>query len=366
MSCITSACNGFVNCQQELNCPAGRCMAKYIPPIALPQEIENNGNSASLYSVGPGTALSPMEISITNSITHLEERIIVGGIPWEGTGPLSTQMYFMNVRRSDLRVIEGEEVLYYGTGERNSIMAFYQDPTSSIWYLWSCTFGTFFPNTTREFITMVPMIVEDGGAWVLNRGEDSDFPAVFTADAIPTLVGTHYMFYAWNGENPNGSDILLYGETLAFQSVDIVDNTGCALDPYSCSSQSWLAKGNEQLFDLNLCLDGQPLLLTHTRQELPVDVRVQIGEGTDAAPFCENVGCGEACSIVYFMVTERNGCLPQLIDSGSTENNNTVRNMWIVIGVLLLVIAILVIIWIVIIKKDRKVVVTEVEEMRLD
>ena len=361
MSCVTAACNGYVTCQQELNCKTARCLQEYIPPANLPQSITTDENTLALFSIGSGTALSPMEIGISNTMNNTEERILVGGVPWVGSGPLTTKLYFMNARYSDKRVLQNQKVLYYGNGDRNPIMIFYQDPKEFIWYIWSCEKGDMFSNTGREYIKMIPMLIEaipGDGIWILNRGERlPDIPAVFTADPEPTLISFSYMFYAWSVNNPTQSPFttLLFGENLAFQSVSCIDvSPECNADPFNCNENSWLIKGNEQLFGNDFCIAGEPILLAHKRTEIPKVEGAQIGDGTGPG-FCKNINCVTKCSMSYFMVTESNGCLPPLIDSGSDEaNDNSVRNMWIVIGILLGAIFVLLIIWLIVLARARK------------
>ena len=356
MTCTTSACNGFITCQQQLDCPVGRCLQEYIPPAKLPQEIVTNKNSLGLFSQGSGTSISPMEIGITDSGTLLEVQQIVAGIPWDGVGGITPQLYFMNVRKSNREIQEDKTILYYGQGDRNPIIIFYQDPSSFIWYIWKSESGVFFTGTTREYIQMIPLIVEDPpGIWDLNRGQDTNFTAVFTADATPTLVDFTSMFYAWDASNPlqNSNSTLLYGTTIALQGVDLVEQAGgsCPLDPFNCTAQTWFSKGNDQLFLEDFCIVGQPLLLAYDRSEIRSSPSASISSGSvgTTAPFCENVNCIQECTLFYFMVTESNGCLPPLVDSGAAATtDNTTKTMWIVIGVLLGVIFLLGVIWLII------------------
>lgn len=355
MSCYTAACQGFVNCQKELNCPVGRCLQEYKPPPNLPENIDNDSFTMAFINQGSGTAITPMEIEYDDGGLVTET---IGTISWEGPSGITDSMYLMNVRHDTLVVQENQDRLFYGQGIRNAVMIFYQDPANFQWFVWQCLEGQSFPGYTnsREYVKMIPLLTQPGGAdtpWILN-------PAVFSATSPPTLVDKSYLFFLWDVADPlqNSNSPLLFGTTVAIQSVDLVNSaTGCTLnDAYNCDDNSWIVKGNEQIFGNNNCVFSQPMLMAHSRDEIQSVGGANIGTGTttNSAPFCGNVDCYNDCMLAYFMITENNGCLPALVDSGEpTSNDDSYRNMWITVGVLVGVSIILLVLWLIVATKFR-------------
>lgn len=352
MPCSTVACEGFVKCDKPLNCPVGRCLAEYVPPANLPPAILTDAASMSFHNQASGSPISVMEYSITVADEEIIER--VAGIPWRAPRGITSSMYMMNVNLDTREVLTERETLTYGGETKESpVIIFFQDPETRMWWIWQCEYNRHFGitgyDTSREYVTVLPLLIKVGDDWVLNRGEDVETPCVFTDDATPTLYNNSCLFYLWDDMPATGEFASLYfGRSVAIQSVDIVVNSGCGEDPLACTANSWLAKGNDQLFGEDYCLSQQPIMLTYARSELR---RIQgriIGTGDETTPApCTNIDCANKCMMFYFMITEKTGCLPARVNSGRVADKR-VRNFMIVVGVLIGVFFILCLMWIVV------------------
>lgn len=304
MSCVTIACQGFIDCPVKLNCPTPKCNVPYKSPRDFPpQETER---SVNFYNIGSGVRTTVLESS-----SNSEKYMYLPQVQVTHQG-LANEFYLFQLNNTPtLQEFKLTKNTTVQTGNTSTVLIVFQSTSDGVWYCFYSDLLDNFPGTQapgRPGMRAVP---------ITSIANLNKIPIQYAFNLLPVF-------------DPTDNEDLLLGRPIAFQSAAINYQPGTNLP--EIDGPGIMIKGVDLINGVSFCENGFPPLLAFSANSIRKTPDNFIGTGTAATspPFCDVATCSGECNSAFFQVTQADGCLPILEDTGLSDEENT--NFAYVIG----------------------------------